>query len=381
MKASLKKVQSRDRAGLRTWVEIDTKKAEKNFLVLKKLLGKRVKFGAVTKSNAYGHRLIGYSKLMEKFGVDWILVDSIMEARALRKSGIKPRILVMGYTLPENYALAKNKKVSLTVSSFEGLKTALKDKTLKLHLKFDTGMTRQGFLRGDLPKIFKLLNSKKEFVEGVYTHFAKAKTPDQRNETDAQIEEFEQIVEEFRERGFDPIVHAAATSAVLIFPKSHFDMVRIGIGIYGLWPERVVRKAYQRKLKLEPVLSWKSVVSEVKKVSKGRKVGYDLTYKLKRDAKVAVCPVGYWHGYPRTLSNKSSVLIRGKRARVLGRVSMGMIVLDVTNIKNVRVGDEVVLIGQQGREEVTAEELADLIGTINYEIVTRINPLIKRFYI
>lgn len=367
-------------AGLRTWIEIDTKKAERNFKNIKKLLGKDTLFGAVTKSNAYGHGLVGYSQMMQKFGADWILVDSIMEAKTLRREGIKTKLLVLGYTLPENFDLARKLKTSLTISTSEGLE-AVKKREIKVHLKFDTGMGRQGFLKEGLPKIFKLIKKNSVIIEGVSTHFAKAKVPSRRMETDKQIEVFREIINEFKKRGLNPITHAGATSGAIAYPDAHFDMVRVGIGIYGLWPEGAVKKAYQRKLQLEPVLSWKTIVSEVKKLPKGHGIGYDLTYKLKRDSTMAVLPIGYWHGYLRAFSNKSSVLIKGKRAKLLGRVSMGMITVDVTDIKGVRVGDEVVLIGQQGKEEITAEELADLAGTINYEIVTRINPMSKKFYV
>jgi len=378
------------RRGLRTWIEIDKKKAKKNFKALKKILSPNTKFGAVTKSNAYGHGLVGYSRLMEEFGADWILVDSIMEARTLRRERVKQPILVLGYTLPENFSLAIKNKVSLTISSFENLKI-VSNKKIRIHLKFDTGMSRQGFLKKDLNKIFKLIKNKPVIIEGIYTHFAKAKVPKERGETDKQLKEFLEIKKAFEDEGYKPIVHAGATSGGIVYNDSHFDMVRFGIGIYGLWPEKAVKKSFEKpartssrmggKLKLEPVLSWKTIVSEVKELPKGSGVGYDLTYTLKRKSKVAVCPVGYWHGYLRALSNKSDVLVRGKRARLLGRVSMGMIVVDVTQIPNVKVGDVVTLIGKDGRSEVTADELADLAGTINYEIVTRINPLSRRFYI
>jgi len=380
------KLSKEKRVGLRTWVEIDTKAVERNFKTLKKLLSPRTEFAAVTKSNAYGHDLVEYSKLMEKLGADMICVDSIMEAKALREAGIKKRILVLGYTLSENFKMAHGLRCALTISSYDNLRKIIhldvgRPSGVGIHLKFDTGMSRQGFFKKDLDKIFELIEGHSVIVEGIYTHFAKAKIPNKKGDTYNQKKEFEEIIEAFRKRGHKVIAHAGATAGGIVYPETHFDMVRFGIGIYGLWPEKAVKQIFEKKFKLEPVLSWKSVVSEVKEVPKGRGVGYDLTHILKRKTKIAVVPVGYWHGYLRVLSNKSSVLIRGKRAKLLGRVSMGMIVVDVTDIKGVKPGDEVVLIGGQGKERVSADELAELSGTINYEIVTRINPLSRRYFV
>ncbi|TSC61046.1 MAG: alanine racemase, partial [Parcubacteria group bacterium Gr01-1014_107] len=214
-----------------------------------------------------------------------------------------------------------------------------------------------------------------------FTHFAAAKNPSFPKYTFGQIELFKKWIEAFKKNGYKPIAHAAASSGTLIFPESHFDMVRIGISLYGLWPSPEVESFCKDKYQLKPILSWKTIISEVKTLKKGSKVGYDLTETLSRESKVAVCPLGYWHGFPRILSSIGSVLIRGKRARVLGRISMDMISVDVTGIVDAKVGDEVVVLGKQGKEEVSADDLAYLSGTSNYEVITRINPLIKRFYI
>lgn len=375
------KFSEKERKTLRTWIEIDTKKAKRNFQSLKKLLGKKIKFTAVTKSNAYGHGLIDYSMLMEKFGADWICTDSIMEAKSLRDNGLKIPVLVMGYTLPDNFSLSQKKNISVTISTFENLKLALKHKGLKIHLKFDTGMGRQGFLLKDVSKILRLIKGEKVVIEGISTHFARAKTPKKNNETNKQIKLFKEIVSLFKKEGYKPICHASATAGGIVFDDAHFDMVRFGIGIYGLWPNDSVEKSFKGKIKLEPVLSWKTVISEVKDLPQGHGIGYDLTYKLKKNSIIAICPIGYWHGYPRILSNKGHVLVGGKKVKIIGRISMDMMAIDVSGVKGIKVGDEVVLIGKQGKVVVTAEDIADLSETINYEIITRINPLIKKFYI
>jgi len=210
-------------------------------------------------------------------------------------------------------------------------------------------------------------------VAGLYTHFASAKDPLEFAFTNRQISELELWREAFLSAGFSVVVHAGATGGTLYFQKSHFDAVRIGAGLYGFWPEG-------GEPSLRPVLTWKTIISEIKEIPAGDGIGYDLTHKAEKITRIAVCPIGYWHGYPRILSNNAEVLVRGVRARVLGRVSMDMIVIDVTNIPRAKAGDEVVLIGKSGKEKITANELASLAQTSPYEILTRINPLIKRIY-
>lgn len=372
--------------GFRTWIEIDSKAIASNYKVFRSLIPKKTKLMAIAKSNAYGHGLFDYSELVESLGVDFIGVDSITEALKLRKNGIKIPILVLGYILPEMVEVAEKNNISITVSNFETLSLLQNNKNLssiKVHIKVDTGMHRQGFLFEEQKSLIAKLkvSNSKILIEGLYTHFAAAKNPDKPGYTEKQIDEFEKWIKLFKNAGFNPMIHASATSGTIAYPKAHFDMVRIGIGLYGMWPSEDIKKLAEKKIRLIPALSWKTVISEIKKLKKGDSVGYDLTETLSRNSKVALCPIGYWHGYPRSLSGKSHVLIEGKEAKVLGRVSMGMIVVDITDIKNANVGDEVVLIGKSGKKEVSAEMIAKIAGTINYEITTGINPLIKKIYI
>src|SRR3989344_458196 len=372
---------------LRTWIEIDKKAIAHNYRVFRKLLKKKTKFLAVVKSNAYGHNLLEFAPEMEKLGVDWLGVDSLVEARSARAVGVKIPILVLGCTLPLLYDEARESGVSITISNFDQLEKALKLKptkrSLKVHIKVDTGMHRQGFQLEEAEKLLGMLDKAKHsvvIVEGLYTHFAEAKNPRAGDNTRRQISEFKDWIKTFHDAGFSPIIHAAATGAALLYPEAHFDMVRIGIGCYGLWPSDEAERFLGRKIKLRPVLSWGAVVSEVKHVKKGERVGYDFTERLMRDTTLAVIPVGYWHGMPRLASSKGRVIINGKTARILGRVSMDMIVVDVTDIPNVTVGSELTLVGRNGKEEIKAGELAGFTGTTHYEIVTRLNPLIKKFY-
>ena len=375
-----------DRLGLRTWLEIDKKAIAHNYKVFRALISPQTKMMAVVKSNAYGHNLFEYAKEMEKLGADWLGVDSVVEGLALRREGCRMPILVLGYTLPEMLAEAVKNDISLTLSNFDYFKDIAKlpgkDK-LAVHLKVNSGMNRQGFAENEMLKVLRELGKLKDKikVEGLYTHFAAAKNPSFPADTRKQMAVFEKWQKALEKAGHKVLAHAGATSGTMIFPESHYDMVRAGIGIYGLWPSAEVRAYLEPKYKLLPVLAWKSLIAETKIIEKGEGVGYDLSERVNRKTKIAIIPIGYWHGYPRALSSVGSVLIAGERAKVLGRVCMDMIMVDVTDIKSVKVGDEATLLGREGKEEISADDLALLSGTSCYEIVTRINPLIKRIYI
>jgi alanine racemase len=371
---------------LRTWIEIDNANIAHNYRTFRKLIGKQTKLLGVVKSNAYGHDLIEFSKELARLGVDCLGVDSLVEGVALRKAGIKTSILVLGHTLPVLFGDARKNNIAVTLSNFDMLHEALRlpkgRVSLRVHIKVDTGMHRQGFQLHELSALLAQCESSTSqlIVEGLYTHFAEAKNPRSGDHTRRQIKEFTQWIKAFHAAGLKPMTHASATGGALLYPAAHFDMVRIGIGMYGLWPSSEAERALSPKLALKPVLSWRAVVSEVKSAKKGDRVGYDLTEMLTRDTTLAVIPVGYWHGFPRLLSSKGRVLIHGKTARVVGRVSMDMIVVDVTDIPKVAPGDRATLIGKDGKEEIKASELAQFGATTHYEIITRLNPLMKRFY-
>lgn len=368
---------------LRTWIEIDKRAAAQNYKVFRSILKPKTKLMAVVKSNAYGNELIGFSKMQDQFGADAFGVDSITEGLALREAGIVKPILVLGYTIHENVHIASEKNISITLSNFEALSLLVKEKIpITVHIKIDSGMHRQGFFLKDVKKLADILLKNKHItVEGMYTHFANAKNPSFTADTDKQAMEFKQATDIFEKAGFRFIKHASATSGALLFPEYHFDMVRIGIGLSGLWPAKEVERALEKKIKLTPILSWKTVVAETKTIPKGDRIGYNFTETFSHDTGIAICPIGYWHGFPRSLSSIGHALVAGKRARVLGRVSMDMITVDVSDIKNIKIGDEVVLIGKMNKEEITADEFAAYADTSSYEIVTRINPKIQRVFL
>ncbi len=371
--------------GLRTWIEIDKKAIEQNYEIIRGLIPKNCKLMSVVKSNAYGHGLKDFAQTITNLGADWLGVDSITEARALRKIGIKTPILVLGFTLAELVQEAAENSIRLTISSFASLKSLQKFKftnSLLIHLKVDTGMHRQGFSLREIPQVVKILKKLNSGVklEGLYTHFASAKNPKASKATIKQIREFKEIVDLIQSAGFKPIRHAAATGGVIAYPESHFDMVRVGIGLYGMWPSPSTKEFFEKKFTLTPVLSWRTIISEIKHLPAGSKIGYEGTEELKKDSIIAVCPIGYWHGLPRNLSSIGQVLVKDERCKILGRVSMDMITIDISKVPGPKVGDTVTVIGEDKKVKVLADELANLAGTINYEIVTRLNPLVRRIY-
>jgi alanine racemase len=373
-----------DRRSLRTWIDLDRTALARNVVTFRCLLPPDCRLMAVCKSNAYGHGLYDLAPALQEMGVDWFGVDSIVEAATLREKRIRKPILVLGYTLPSRFAEAAIHRVSLTVSNLENL-TALASlrstRRFKVHLKFDTGMHRQGFLPSQWEAVLGLVRKcgRRVEVEGIYTHLAAAKDPGRREYTEQQIGEFERAVARFREAGLSPICHANATAGVLNYPQAACDLARVGIGLMGYWPSSETKRTWERKITLKPALSWRTIISEVKTLRKGMGIGYDLTETLKRRSAIGVCPIGYWHGYPRSLSRIGEVLVRGRRAKILGTISMDMIVIDLSLAEGARVGDVVTVIGRDGRDEITVYEVAGRAGVSHYELLTRLNPLIQKF--
>jgi alanine racemase len=367
---------------LRTWVEIDARATRRNYDSFRKMLGKKTMLWSVVKSNAYGHGLFAFTKLADRFGVDGFCVDSIVEGIALRRLGIKKPILVLGPTLPDRFKEAKKLNIAITISNLQALKALAREhRPPEFHLKIDTGMHRQGFYLEELPATVALIKRStsgiKTSLKGIYTHFAAAKDLRDTKYTDIQLKRFHQAAALFEKAGFKKLIkHVSATGGTLLGARYHLDAVRVGIGLHGVWPSPELARQLSKKIKLTPTLSWKAVVSEVKKLRKGDAIGYDLTERVPRDMMMAVIPIGYWHGFPRALSGVGEVLIHGKKCKVLGRVSMDILVTEAP--KGAKPGDVATLIGRDGNVVITADDVAKKAHTTAYEILTRLNPLMER---
>jgi len=377
-----------------TWVELSESAYAHNLKFFRNLIDKKTELSVVVNANAYGHGWQSIARLAMKHGADSFCVHSLDEGLRLRRAGFSQNILIMGYVplnrleevVEENFRLVVfNRETLLTLAEI----TSRLSKLARVHLKLETGTHCQGIPQDELEWFIDTLKqTPRVMLEAVYTHFANIGDSTSHDYANYQKYTFNQLVNIIRDAGF-PILkrHAACTAAMLLFPETHMDMVRLGIGQYGLWPSPETFTSYRKKIGkgterlLRPVLSWKARVSQLKWVDTDNTIGYGRTYKTTRRTRIAVIPVGYSDGYDRDLSNKAHVLIHGKRAPVRGRVCMNLTIVDVTDIPEVKLEDEVVLIGKQGKKQIRADDLAAWCGTINYEIVSRINSDIPRIIV
>lgn len=368
-----------------TWLEIYKSALIHNLAEFRKIVGERVKIMAVVKSNAYGHGMIEAAKIFDKNGADYLGAINLEEALELRKNGLKKPIFILSFwDIDKNKIIeAIKKNIEFPVYTEEQIKILANlsqkiGKKAKIHLKIDTGTSRIGILpRNALNFTKKCLKSPWIEIKGVFTHFAKSEAENQAF-TNKQAKKLCQIKEQLLPLTNFPqevLFHAGCTASTLNNSNTYFNLVRIGLGLYGLWPSYGTKKK-NKKIILKPALIWKTKIIQIKELEKGTFVGYDCTYQCKQKIKIAVLPVGYWDGYDRKLSNNGEVIICGRRVPIIGRVCMNLMMVDISKIKNVRIGDEVILLNKT----ITAQELAEKTGTINYVVVTRINPLLPRIY-
>jgi alanine racemase len=370
------------------WVEIERQAFLHNVQEFRKRLGS-TELMAVVKANAYGHGLTEIASLAREAGLRWFGVNSLEEGLLLRQAGFVQPVLIMGY-VPlkqlESVVRFDLRTVVYNLENLRGLARAARQQKKKaiVHLKVETGTNRQGIPIKRLGIIFREIKKLPEIiVEGLTSHFANIEDTTDDIYPRYQLENFMEAVNWFRRHGIEiPVKHMSCSAAAILFPETHFDLARVGIGLYGLWPSRETlvscRMRGQEPLKLKPVLSWRTRVAQIKSVSRGAYIGYGCTYRTTRPTRLAVIPVGYYDGYDRSLSNSAYVLIRGKRAQVRGRICMNFIMADISDIPGVKLEDRVTLIGTDNKEKITADQLAALAGTISYEIVTRINPFVPR---
>ncbi|MFH1381035.1 MAG: alanine racemase [Candidatus Omnitrophota bacterium] len=363
-----------------TWAEIDLEAIRYNCRAIQKMTDPDTNIMAVVKANAYGHGIVEVSRVLEKMRIKYLGVATLDEALLLRNSGIKINILILGSILPEEVKPAVENNITLTLCNHEllsAIEKLPKDKAVRAHIKIDTGMGRIGvWHEGAIDFIKEAEKLEKLNIEGIYTHFSIAGRD--KFFTQYQIDSFEKILCDLEELDIDiPFKHAANSIAIVDWKKSHLNMVRPGIIIYGIYPKR----NFPRKINLRPAFSLKTKVAFVKDTPSGRSISYGRTYITQDHTKIASLPIGYADGYGRILSNKAEVLIKGRRAPVVGKVTMDQTMIDAGSIKNVKVGDEVVLIGRQKKDEIRIERLARLAGTIPYEIITGITSRVPRRYL
>lgn len=367
-----------------SFVEISKSAILYNLKQYQKIVGKSVEVMPIVKSNAYGHGMVEIAKIVSP-KVGWIGVVSLGEALELRKNKIPKKIFVLSYCQKNLLEEGIKKKVSLPVYDLDYAKlisrTAKKiHQNALVHVKIDTGTSRVGILPSEAidfaKKINKLPNLK---IEGIFSHFAASE--ENKDYTKKQLDDFKEVLLNLEKAGIKIFYrHFGCSAASLVEPNSHFNMIRLGLGLYGLWPSEMAEKIALTKypwLKLQPALTWKTKIIQVKELPKGTKVGYGCSYVAKKKIKMAVLAVGYFEGYDRHLSNLGEVVVKNKKCPVIGRVCMNLTMVDVSKVKNAKPGDEVVLLGRG----VTAEDLAKKIGTINYEVVTQINPMLPRIYL
>lgn len=364
---------------MRSWVEISRSAWLQNWEVLSRIVAPAMPM-AVIKANAYGHGLLLCAKLAEEAGVSLLGVDSIEEASQLRGEGIKAPILIMGF-IPEDQLseLESLENVSITCYHREYVSRIAKlGRRVGIHLPIETGLSRQGIPLNQLRDFLEETKTQKLNLVGLYSHLANVEDVADREYTDKQNAELQKAIAILNEYQFDSVkIHLSASGASILYSDIRYDVCRVGIAQYGLWPSERIRE--QADFELKPVLAWKTRIAQVKQLVAGTPVSYGLTEMVERDSIIAVLPVGYYDGYDRSgFSSRAHVLIGGKRCKVLGRICMNMCMVDVTDVPGVRAGDEAVLIGQQKNECVTVEELALLADTLNYEIVTRISAHLPR---
>ena len=365
---------------IRTYCIIDKSALLENIKKIKSKLSRDVKLMCVVKANAYGHGAVAIAKLCEGHA-DYFGVATIDEGVELRQNGIRNPILILGNTPPCDYDKLIEYDLQATVFSLESAKLLNKycsDKGVKakVHIAVDSGMGRIGFLPNEKTAAQQVFYLKNLTVQGIFTHFACADEK-AREYTDMQVSKFDAFLEYFNQSDIDiPIVHAC-NSAGILNGYPNYSMVRAGIALYGLDPSSTIDGLSF----LRPVLSWHTSVVHIKKLKEGEGVSYGRTFVADKDMTVATLPVGYADGYPRILSGKSYVLIRGKRAPVIGRICMDQMMVDVSDIDGVSLYDDVTLIGEQDGEVISAELLGRSARSINYEIVCSISPRVKRIYV
>ena len=379
---------------LTSTIELIQKALQYNFAFLKEQF-KNTRISSVVKANAYGHGLKEFIPMAGKCGINHFSVFSSEEARQVMKYLTFPAdIMIMGWVNDNDLEWIISNNIEVYVFDFERFQKLIDVSrkigiTARIHVDLETGMNRTGFAQKDISKLISILTENKGFYQfkGLCTHFAGAESIANYKRINTQINTFNRIYKRFINNNLIPeIRHAACSAAALSYPKTQFEMVRVGILQYGFWPskETLIQFFSKKSIKTDPltqVLSWKSSIMSLKKVKTGEFISYGTSYLAQKDMKIAIVPVGYAQGYSRNLSNQGRVLINGLRVVVIGMVNMNMLIVDVTTIDDVKLGDEVVLIGKQGDLSITVSSFSEFSDQLNYELLTRLPSEIPRVII
>ncbi|MFH2035399.1 MAG: alanine racemase [Candidatus Zixiibacteriota bacterium] len=374
-----------------TWIELERKAFKKNIEAIKRLAAGRL-IAVAVKANAYGHGLKEMVGLLADEKIDYIAVHTIDEALIARKYGWSRNVLIVGYSPIFDLTAIFEYDLQPTVYNIETLKQLGRlseklNKEVAIHLKVETGTHRQGVDEAKLPAFIELIKKyKKVKLLGVSTHFANIEDTTDHSFANSQLIEFNRLAAIILKNGLRPqILHTACSAALLLFEETRLDMVRPGIALYGYWPSKETYLSYRldggSNHILKPILTWKTRIAQIKNVEKDQFIGYGCTYKTTTRTKLAILPVGYYDGYDRALSNLGYVLINGQRAPIRGRVCMNLMMADITDIKNIHLEDEVILLGKSGHDSISADLMADWSQTVNYEILSRINHNIKKIIV
>lgn len=368
---------------MRCWIELNANALRHNYRTLKKQAHQAV-FVPVIKANAYGHGLHEVYQILSAENPEWLGVNYLFEAKRLREYGFQGEILVVGPIRNQDIQEAYDLRSQVFLGNHSFLKAWL-DAPQKpvVHVKFDTGMSRQGFLEQETAEIIKALEPHKNLINGFCSHFANVEDVLDHKYALEQMERFNRIYESFTKCNFKVKRHIASSASTLILQASLFDLVRVGISLYGVWPSSKARLSFMQLngnlTELKPVLEWKTEVAALKEVLSGQFIGYGCTYRAVHNMKVAVLPIGYYEGYHRIAGQKFSyVLIRGQRCPIVGRICMNMMMVDVTHVPGIQSDDVVTLIGTDGEETLEAATVAEWAETIHYELFTTLNPEIPR---
>ncbi len=373
----LPRLTADDPAGSWLTIEVDSGALTHNLKELRRLVAAPTRLMAVVKANAYGHGLLLAARAFIAGGADVLGVHSWHEAEALRHSGLDIPVVILGPVNQAEAALAAGAKVEITVASAAAAVWAAGcGCPVRIHLKVETGVNRQGVTENEIPQILEILHGNPQIeLVGLSSHFADIEDTTNHDFARTQMKRFEGYRRLLDDAGVGTLeTHMTCSAATLLWPGVHGDLARVGISAYGIWPSRETLVSFREMgsgpIDLKPAVTWKCRISQVRLVPAGETVGYGRDWKAMADSTIAVLPVGYSDGWPRALSGRGHVLIAGYRAPLIGRICMNLCMVDVTNIPQAQAGDEAVLLGRQGDELITPEMLAGYLGTIAYEVLT-----------